>query len=217
MIRVLHNIGNLNYGGSQALVMSIYRQIDRSKVQFDFITTVDKSGGFYDEAKLLGANIFVCPNYEGKNHKIFCAWWDDFFKEHKEFKIIHGHVRSTASIYLKIAKRHGLVTIAHSHNTSNGTGKSAFIKNLLQVPIRYIADWCFACSDEAGQWLFGKKIINKSKYVLLSNAIDGNRFQYSQETRNKMRRQLGLEEKIIIGHNGRFVPQKNHFFLIDVF
>lgn len=217
MIRILHNIGNLYYGGSQSLVMSIYRQIDRSKVQFDFVTTIDTVGAFYDEAKGLGAKIYVCPQYKGTNHKEFCLWWNQFFDKHNEYRVIHGHVRSTASIYLSIAKKHGLVTIAHSHSTSNGKDKSSIIKNLLQLPLRYIADWCFACSDEAGQWLFGKNIINSSSYRLISNAIDGVRFSYSLSKRNDMRRALGVEEKIVIGHNGRFTPPKNHFFLIDIF
>ena len=217
MIRILHNIGTLNYGGSQALVMAIYRQIDRSKIQFDFVTIADKTGGFYDEAKELGARVYVCPRYNGKNHIEFCKWWNDFWAEHPEYKIIHGHVRSTASIYLTIAKKHGLVTIAHSHSTSNGSGKSALVKNILQLPIRYIADWCFACSDEAGRWLFGKNIINKSNYMLIPNAIDGRRFLYSEEKRDEIRKYLKIEDRFVIGHVGRFDISKNHFLLVDIF
>ena len=95
--------------------------------------------------------------------------------------MIHGHVRSTAAIYLKIAKKHDLVTIAHSHSTSNGSGVSAMVKDLMQLPIRNTADYLFACSDRAGEWLFGKKATKMPNYQMIPNGIDLSRFVVSYE------------------------------------
>lgn len=217
-IRIVHNIASLHLGGSQAFVMNMYRNIDRSKVQFDFVVTPETKEGFYDEITNLGGKIFSCPRYKGTNHIQYNKWWDDFFNEHPEYKVIHGHVRSTASIYLKIAKRHGLVTIAHSHSTSNGNGISAIVKRIMQLPIRKQADYLFACSDKAGKWLYGEKAITQQNYYMIPNGVDLKRFEFDVNKRNQMRMTLGIKkDMIILGHIGRLSTPKNHKFLLNVF
>ena len=217
-IRIVHNIASLHLGGSQAFVMNMYRNIDRSKVQFDFVVTPETKEGFYDEITNLGGKIFSCPRYKGTNHIQYNKWWDDFFNEHPEYKVIHGHVRSTASIYLKIAKRHGLVTIAHSHSTSNGNGISAIVKRIMQLPIRKQADYLFACSDKAGKWLYGEKAITQQNYYMIPNGVDLKRFRFDVNKRNQMRMTLGIkEDMMILGHIGRLSTPKNHKFLLNVF
>lgn len=217
-IRIVHNIASLHLGGSQAFVMNVYRNIDRSKVQFDFVVTPETKEGFYDEITNLGGKIFTCPRYKGTNHIQYNKWWDDFFNKHPEYKVIHGHVRSTASIYLKIAKKHELVTIAHSHSTSNGNGISAIVKGILQLPIRKQADFLFACSDKAGKWLFGEKAITQQNYYMIPNGVDLKRFEFDINKRNQMRMTLGIkEDTMILGHIGRLSTPKNHKFLLNVF
>lgn len=108
-------------------------------------------------------------------------------------------------------------TIAHSHNTSSGSGVAAVIKNVMQIPIRYIADYLFACSDDAGKWLFGKNVINNKKYRIIENSIDCDSYMYNDHLRNNMRKSLDLSDKYVIGHVGRFNIQKNHEFLLEVF
>lgn len=216
--RIVHNIASLHLGGSQAFVMNMYRNIDRSKVQFDFVVTPETKEGFYDEITNLGGKIFSCPRYKGTNHIQYNKWWDDFFNEHPEYKVIHGHVRSTASIYLKIAKRHGLVTIAHSHSTSNGNGISAIVKRIMQLPIRKQADYLFACSDKAGKWLYGEKAITQQNYYMIPNGVDLKRFEFDVNKRNQMRMTLGIKkDMMILGHIGRLSTPKNHKFLLNVF
>lgn len=217
-IRIVHNIASLHLGGSQAFVMNMYRNIDRSKVQFDFVVTPETKEGFYDEITNFGGKIFSCPRYKGTNHIQYNKWWDDFFNEHPEYKVIHGHVRSTASIYLKIAKRHGLVTIAHSHSTSNGNGISAIVKRIMQLPIRKQADYLFACSDKAGKWLYGEKAITQQNYYMIPNGVDLKRFEFDVNKRNQMRMTLGIKkDMMILGHIGRLSTPKNHKFLLNVF
>lgn len=217
MIRVLHYIGSLEYGGSQAFVMNIYRKIDREQLQFDFITFPGETDGYHDEILSLGGRIYPCPRYRGTNHAAFVTWWKTFFREHKEYKVLHGHVRSVASIYIPIAKKAGLCTIAHSHSTSNGTGMAAKVKDIMQFPVRFQADYLFACSDEAGKWMFGKSVTNRKNYSVICNAVDIQRFSYNEKVRLRNREKLQLDDSYVIGTVGRLTEPKNHKFLIDIF
>lgn len=217
MVRVLHYIGSLEFGGSQAFVMEIYRKIDREKLQFDFVTFPNERGEFYDEIIRKGGKVYECPQYNGKNHRLFVKWWRAFFEEHPEYRILHGHIRSVASIYIPIAKKKGVITIVHSHSTSNGNGIIGKIKDLLQFLVRKEADYLFACSDAAGMWMFGKNVKKQKNYKMIPNAIDSERFAYNSEKRKQLRLKLGLDGKFVIGTVGRLTLPKNHSFLIDVF
>ncbi|KHF31810.1 putative glycosyltransferase EpsF [Paenibacillus sp. P1XP2] len=216
-IRILHVLGRLNRGGAETMVMNLYRNIDRSKVQFDFIIHTNDKCDYEDEILSLGGIIYSIPQFNGKNYLQYKKAWHHFFKLHPEYKLIHGHVRSTASIYLLIAKKYGLISIAHSHSISSGEGVTAFVKNILQYPIRFIADYLFACSKSAGQWLFGKKVFKKKNFIILKNAIDSQQYSYDEIKRKKIRQELKVEDKFVIGHIGRFSPSKNHDLLIDIF
>lgn len=217
-IRVLQVFAQMNRGGAETMIMNLYRNIDRARIQFDFIVHTEEKCAFDDEILLLGGNIYRVPRYTGKNHFIYKDVWREFFIQHPEYKIIHGHVRSTASIYLRIAKKYGLTTIAHSHSiSSRGNFISRIIKNILQRQIRHIADNFLACSEEAGKWLFGKNIINKNSFHVAKNAIDTELYKYDEHIRDEIRVQLNIDDKFVIGHIGNFSYAKNHKFLIDVF
>lgn len=217
-IRVLQVLGGLNRGGAETMVMNLYRNIDRNKIQFDFIKHTESKCAYDDEIKELGGRIYSIPKYKVYNHFQYKKAWNNFFKKHPEYKIIHGHVRSTATIYLKIAKKYGLYTIAHSHSTSSGKGIKAIIKNMLQFRIRYIADYCMGCSKEANEWLYGKKVANSSRCTVLNNGIDIEKFAFNDEIRNDIRRKFNLKnEEVLIGHVGRFSSVKNQDFLVDIF
>lgn len=217
-IRVLQVLGGLNRGGAETMVMNLYRNIDRNKIQFDFIKHTESKCAYDDEIKELGGRIYSIPKYKVYNHFQYKKAWNNFFKKHPEYKIIHGHVRSTATIYLKIAKKYGLYTIAHSHSTSSGKGIKAIIKSILQFRIRYIADYFMGCSQKANEWLYGKKIANSEKCIILHNAIDVEKYTYNEEIRNKLRKELNIkEDEMVVGNIGRFSYMKNHKFLIDIF
>ena len=218
MIKILQYIGSLSQGGSQAMIMNIYRNIDRKKIQFDFVI---HTGGITDlafEAQNLGATIYRCPPYSFTTARAYSLWWKKFFIEHPEYKIVHSHVRSTAAIVLGIAKKKGCVTIAHSHSTSSGSGLNAIIKNLLQYRIRYTADYFMGCSQIAGEWLFGKKICHSDRYFNVKNAIDAKKYVFSEYTAKSIRSELGFsDEDFVIGNVGRLTEAKNHEFIIDIF
>ncbi|ULM95689.1 glycosyltransferase family 1 protein [Peribacillus frigoritolerans] len=217
--RVLHVMGKMDTGGAETFIMNIYRNLDRTKVQFDFIVHTTEKGYYDDEIISLGGKIFSVPKFTLKNLYSYVKAWNNFFKEyHSQYNIIHAHVRSTAAIFLKIAKKYGLITISHSHNTSSGNGISAIIKNLLQYPLRYTADYFFSCSKEAGEWLFGKKIVNNGRMKIIPNGIDAEKYTFNNFKRNMVRKELKIDNKsFVIGHIGRFENQKNHKFLVDIF
>lgn len=216
-VRVLQVVGIMNYGGAETMIMNLYRNIDRSQVVFDFVVHGDDVGAYDQEIFELGGKIYHCPKYKGYNHLTYVKWWEKFLKNHSEYKVIHGHIRSVAAIYLLIAKKYGRITIAHSHSTSNGHGISSLIKNIMQYPIRYIADYLFACSKEAGEWLFGRKKIKENNYIEFPNAIDVDKFQFDEKLRNRTREQLMIEDKFVVGHVGRMMDAKNHMFLLEIF
>lgn len=212
-VRVLQVFGCLDRGGAENMIMSVYRNIDREKFQFDFVVHLNRKGDFDDEVKALGGKIYYAPKYNGKNHFEYKKWWDSFFKEHKEYKILHSHVRSTASIYTKIAKKYNIKTVVHSHSTTTyGKGISAKMKDFLQRDITKNADVCLACSVAAGEWLF-----KGQKYLLYPNTIDAKKFAYSEEKRKAVRSSLNIGDGLVLGHVGRFLALKNHTFLMDVF
>ncbi|MCM1225190.1 MAG: glycosyltransferase, partial [Lachnospiraceae bacterium] len=136
-----------------------------------------------------------------------------FFKEHQEFSIVWGHMDGLASIYFKVAKKCGIKsTIAHAHITSSEKSLKGFIKRLLKKNISKYADYRFACSTEAGNYLYGK-----NDFELVPNAIDTSKFRFNAEMRNNIRKKYSWEDKIVLGHVGRFNDQKNHRFLIRIF
>ncbi len=217
MIRVLQMIGSLEAGGSQALIMELYRHIDRSKLQFDFVVDHPENQHYAAEIRALGGIIYELPCFTGRNVHMIRDAWRTFLTLHPEYTVLHSHIRSYASLYLPIAKQCGVTTIIHSHSTSNGKGFSGVVKAILQYPIRFQADYFLACSQQAGQWLFGKRVTRKPEYHVLSNGIDTQKFGFDSVTRAECRQQLNLDGKYVVGHVGRMVPAKNHIFLLKIF
>lgn len=214
-IRVLHVIRLMNHGGVESLIMNLYRNIDRTKIQFDFVQNSSEPAVYDEEILSMGGRIYHCPHYNGRNHFAYTHWWKAFFKAHPgEYPIVHGHLGSTAGIYLSIAKKHGSYTIAHSHNTGGSLSYRLF-----SYPTRFIADHFFACSRDAGVSRYGKKVGNDEvRCTIVNNAIDAERFLYHKKIRQQMRICLGIsEDALVVGHVGQFRKQKNHMLLLEIF
>ncbi len=199
------------------MLMNLYRKIDREKIQFDFIVDHPEQLYFAEEVKALGGKIYSMPTFKGYNIRQVKKAWRNFFQSHPEYKILHSHVRSYASIYIPIAKKYGLYTIIHSHSNSNASGISALVKKILQYPLRNCADYLLACSQKAGEWLFGKKACNSNRFEVFENALDIEKYQPNTAVRNRYRSELQIEDKTAYGHVGRFHESKNHMFLLEVF
>lgn len=219
-IRILHVIGIMNRGGAETMIMNLYRNIDRTKVQFDFVENSAGPAVFDEEILSLGGRIYRCPHYNGRNHVAYTRWWREFFRVHpSEYPIVHGHLGSTAAIYLSIAKKYGCHTVAHSHNVNKMRSLGDVVYGSFSYPTRFVADRFFACSREAGISRYGRKIgKNEEQCIVLRNAIDTAQFAFDVVVRKKMRTELNLaEDQLVIGNISRFSEQKNHMFLLDIF
>lgn len=217
VIRVAHVIGKWLGGGVESVVMNYYRYIDKSKIQFDFICDEDSTNIPYEEIENLGGKVILIPPYQKvlKYHKELKR----VLKEGK-YKIVHSHINTLSVFSLFAAKCAGVpVRIAHSHSTTNKKEKKKnLIKQVLRPFSKLFATDYMCCSELAGRWLFGNKEYDNGNVYLLNNAIDLDKFKYDEEKRKEKRKELNIEDStLVIGHVGRFVEQKNHRFLIDIF
>jgi glycosyltransferase involved in cell wall biosynthesis len=211
-------MGTMNRGGAETMIMNIYRRIDRSRIRFDFLLHTDQPCDYDDEIIALGGNIYRVPKFKALNWFAYTNAIKKILRSHDEYKIAECHIEAFAAISIGIAKTKGLTVIAHSHNTKRRPltpGNIAF--ELSTVPTRYAAHYFFACSKAAGIDRFGRKTVNSDRYRTLNNAIPSEQFTFSHETREKIRTGLGISNEFVIGHVGRFSPQKNHEYVVDIF
>lgn len=211
-IRVLEVCQRMEAAGVQAFLMNMYRNIDRDKVQMDFLVHYKERQFFDDEIERLGGKIYRFSVREDYN---LVKYWKElkrFFAEHPEYHIIHGHMDTLGAFYFKCAKNGGIpIRIAHAHNDSVQKGiKKPFRLIMIRLYKKY-ANQLMACSENAGKFMFGD-----SKYRVLNNAIDTKKYGYNIEIRNKKRKELGISNEFVIGNVGRFHVQKNQLFLIEI-
>lgn len=216
--RVLNVLGTTNLGGAESRVMELYRALDREQVQFDFLVHTRKEGKYDEEIRRLGGRIYAVPRFNGLNILVYKRALQRFFREHAGYAAVHGHMTSTASIYLPAAKRAGVpVTIAHARSAGVDPGIKGLVTKIIRRPLKYKADYCFTCSAEAGAAVYGRKWIMKGRVRTIPDAIDTQRFVYNAAVRGQVREELGLTGKFVLGHVGRFSFMKNHRYLIDIF
>lgn len=212
----------MDRGGAETYAMNQMRHLDTSKVQYDFLENVydrDTSEKAYDaEIRERGGRIFRGPQYT-KHPLAYARFFRELLRDHPEWHVVHGQfMKAAAPVYLGIARRMGRYTIAHSHNTKDGGVAKNMAMTAIRYPVRGIANHFFACSQEAGEYAFGKKIANSPRFEVATNGIDLSLYREDAARRQELRRSLGFDEgTFVVGHIGRFHPQKNHAFLVRVF
>lgn len=218
-LHVLHVVGAMNLGGIENMLMTLLPYMKEKGIIFDFVVHGDAVGVHESKIKDLGGKVYHLPKFIGINMISYLCAWRNLLNNHPELKIIHGHMTSTASVYLWLAKRYDRITIAHSHSTSIGGGRIVYgIKRLLEYPLRYLSDYLCACSADAATYRFGHGISKKNNYFLWHNAIDTTKFQFSEEKRNEYRKKMAIADNtVVIGHVGRMIPAKNYKFLVEIF
>ena len=223
-VRILHILGNTQLGGAESRIMDLYRHMDRSVVQFDFVVHSKEEGYFNEEIRKLGGRIFRVPRFRVLNYFSYCRAWKKLLQEHRdadgrsEFHMIQGHMTSTAAIYLPIARKCGIeTTIAHARSAGVDKGLKGILTRFLRCNLSKKADYLFTCSELAGISVFGKKAVEQGRTRFLPNAIDCQKFAPDPLVREKIRRELGIENCYVIGHVGRFHYAKNHEYLLRVF
>lgn len=217
-IKVLYFVDRLRHGGIQQMIVEILKKMDKEKVQIDLLVFDD--GQTYPLEK-------VVKDLEINLYKIDAWIWkpwdyikqakalDKFFKEHHDYKVVHMHSSSKNFMVMKIAKKYGInVRIAHSHNIGFQSKNKIkiLVGDIFKKPLKKYATHYFACSTLAGKWLFGN-----SEVKVIHNAVDYEKFKFNGAKRDELRKELGIENNLVIGNVGRFTTQKNHTFLIDIF
>ena len=217
-VRIAHVIGRAVRGGIESSVLSYYEHIDRGKIQYDFLLFDDSTHIPEERIHSLGGRIIITPTC-GRQPEYQRALREIFRKN--IYPLVHSHISTLSVFPLFEAWKAGVpVRIAHNHTTA-GKGKGETLRNAMKYALRPLAKlfpthWC-ACSEFAGRWLFGNKAVASGRVKIWPNAIDTGRFAYSEAARAEVRKMLGLEGKFVIGHSGRFVHQKNHDFLLEIF
>lgn len=211
-IRILQCVSNMDRAGIETMLMNFYRNIDRNTVQFDFLCNKEKPGDYDDEIRKLGGRIFVTPGLNPLKWFKYQKYMKKLFEEHPEYEIIHCQNEAMGFPALYAAKKAGIpVRISHSHNTTTRFDLKWPVKILYKYLLKYVATDFVACGKDAGKYLFGKEV------KIIHNSIDTKKFEFNIRLRNELRKKHNIENCFVIGHVGRFEPQKNHEFLINIF
>ena len=233
-VRVLHVLGRLNMGGAESRIMDLYRHIDRSKVQFDFLVHTEarpadgettsgalmaarRPDDFDAEIRSLGGRIYALPRFNGRNFIAYRKAVKAFFTAHHDWVLVEGHMTSMASVYLPIAKAAGVPhTAAHVRSAGVDPGIRGAVTRLFRHSLPRRADELYTCSRLAGEAVYGNRVMASGRVRLIPNAIDTGAYRYDAEARRAERAALGLpEDALVLGHVGRFDPMKNQTFLVD--
>jgi len=216
-IRILHENVIMDPGGIETQLMRIYRNMDRSKVQFDFLLHRKQKGAFDDEIRAMGGRIFYAEPFNPFRYAQYMISMNKFFKAHPEYKIMLAHTELALGPLI-CAKKAGIpVRICYSHN---GRGTLNLKRCFMDFETLLLKKYCtdmFAVSELAARYTFGDKAVDAEKVRLIKNGIYVEEFVFNEEIRKEKRRELGLETKLIVGHVGRFMQQKNHMFLLETF
>lgn len=207
--KIVHIFGSLDRGGAETLVINLFNSL-YDYFHFDFIVHGKTIGKYENQVSTLGSKIHRLPRFKVYNYFYYKYRVTKLLKEIDRETIVHIHIRSSSSILVKIAEKMKFAVVVHSHSTSNGNGIVGLIKNIFQY--KSSSRVCnVACSISAGDWMFGK-----NKYIVLDNSIPFQKYEFSQINRIAVRSQFGIQNKIVLGHVGNYLPVKNHSFILDV-
>ena len=207
-IKAAQIVGNARMGGVVSCVMNYYSHMDRSRYRFDFFTygpsALDERLKELDPA----ARVFTIPPFDGAFWKAVPALKK--LLQSGGYAIAHSHLTTLSAFALRAAKSAGVpVRICHAHSTFDRQSDHYIVKKILQPFAAKCATDIAACGEYAAENLYGKRADGA---FILRNAIELNRFSYDADAKRK----LGLKGKIFL-FVGRFVPQKNLFFLLEAF
>ncbi|MDD6528169.1 MAG: glycosyltransferase family 1 protein [Oscillospiraceae bacterium] len=217
-IRILQIVTSMEKGGIENMLMNFYRKTDREKVQFDFLVHAPEKAEFEDEIESLGGRVYRLPVQRSVKHFIgYLNALEEFFKGHREYKIIHCHMNALSLFPIFAAKKAGVpVRVAHSHVALQNNSYTSVFRRICK---RLLSVYCtdrFACGEKAGRYMFGDQYFDKGLVAVVNNGIDCERFRFNQEKRLEIRKKYGFGDEVVIGHVGRFDEFKNQSFLIDI-
>lgn len=216
MKRLLCIVGGMEAGGAETFLMKVYRRLDKTKYQMDFAVTVP--GVYDDEIRSMGGKIYHIPAKSKNPIKTFIEL-KKIVKDNGYKSVLRTSQQSLATLDLVAAKCGGAKKLIYRSSNAGMTEKGIYkvINKAFSFLPKCIPNVKLAPSTEAAEFVFGKKTVKNKKVTIMPNGLDYNLFEFNEIKREKIRKELGLENKHIIGHVGRLNQQKNHKFLIDIF
>ena len=203
-------------GGMESYIMNLYRHVDRSRLQFDFVNNLSSDIAFSDEIKALGGRIFNVPMIRNGIKEHYKAMDDLFGNTHYEALYYQANRKLKNADLFKAAKKHGVPRrILHSHNTRDldeSRVNNIRIKLTEKSLNSYLTER-FACSEGAGKWMFP----GATDVKVVNNGVDTAIFDYDDQKAATIRMERGAENKKIFGTVGRICREKNSLFLVDIF
>lgn len=214
--RLLCIVSSMDRGGAETFLMKIYREIDKAKYQMDFAVTVP--GAYDDEIRSMGGKIYHIPAKSKNPIKTFIEL-KKIVKDNGYKSVLRTSQQSLATLDLVAAKCGGAKKLIYRSSNAGMTEKGIHkvINKAFSFLPKCIPNVKLAPSTEAAEFVFGKKAVKNKKVTIMPNGLDYSLFEFDEIKREKIRKELGLENKHIVGHVGRFNQQKNHKFLIDIF
>lgn len=204
----------MDRAGIETMLMNYYRHIDRNEVQFDFLCNKTKPGDYDSEILSMGGRILHTPGLNPFKFGRYLKYMKQLFKEHPEYKILHAHNDAFVWYSLYASKKNDIPTrISHVHSAAFSIDYKWPLKVICRLLIPSACTHMWACSKKAGRFYYG----DKAAFHIHSNAIEISKYLFDANLRSQIRLKYGLEDNLVIGHVGRFVWQKNHTFLIDIF
>ncbi len=215
-MKVLAITSELDGGGVDRLLYDYCNGL-LDDVHFDFIVTSKIEGILEQPLKSLGCNIYrvsqLKEDFKGHQQQI-----EQIIKT-GHYDIVHDHSGYKAWCNLSVAKKYGVkIRIAHSHLAFvSESFLGRIIRKISTVVTKHYATNLFACGNDAAKWMWGKKAFEKNRVYIMKNAILAEKFSFSSAKRDGLRKELGLENKFVIGNVARITYQKNQEFLVDAF
>lgn len=221
-IRVLHFIGSMTNGGAESYIMNQYRNIDRTKVQFDFLTTREGEFAFNEEIRRLGGKIYVVRSPKEQGALGYMRDIVNVLKNDKRIKVVHSHTLYGCGYAVFAGFLAGVkMRISHSHNTkkyTDGGLKRKLYQFVMRSLILAFSTNYFACGQEAGINLYGKRYLKSKKAKFIPNSVDIDRFEpISAQQQSQLKQSLDIPGNLPVYTNiGRFTEQKNHKYQLKI-
>lgn len=215
-IKVLQYTSSMNRAGAETLLMNIYRNINRDKFEFHFITHYKEKSDYEDEIIKLGGKVIYIDRPKIKNLPKYSKDFRALVENYGPYNAIHSHMQLFNGIVLREAKKNNIeVRISHAHLNGDYNKSTLFRKIYERYSMNMIdkySNYKMSCSYDSGKYLY-----NSEQFMLLNNAIDINLFNLEKKE-YFIHEELGLERNIkFITNIARFVDAKNHDFIIEIF